>query len=460
MARNIIPLNHLAHIVGHIGRVQTISVIPVIAGDSLDIHIDGVLRLAPFRKEIVSECQVDVCAFFVPHRHIYGAEWLDAVTKGLQSSTTLSAGPAVAASDRDCFFLGIKQCGATVNKALIAGYNGIMQRYFAVPTSEANQNFSFTTDYYRTAYPSGATSNAINSRKYGYLAGRLPHILNDVILTNNTANVGGYTRTYTNADWGVQIPQDTPSAGIALLDIRDLQQIKSRYKSIQDQNYFDQFYTDVVANKWQTQGVNADADPRPTYLGRDTHFISGHDIDGTDDATLGTYVGKTIDRISFRLQRRFMPEHGNVWIMILPRFPLVHTKEQHPLLATSQPNNQLLLADPEVWAGEPTVAYDPGQWLAGGSLWTPDVTRAQHPYGQEYRYQPNRIHPVFEQIPGYPFTSWDASTATDWLYYKDNEFQSVFDVSQVQQWQLHANINCRKYSSIVDPRTSIFAGGN
>lgn len=81
--------------------------------------------------------------------------------------------------------------------------------------------------------------------------------------------------------------------------------------------------------------------------------------------------------------------------------------------------------------------------MAGGSLWTPDVDLMQQPYGQEYRYQPNRIHPVFESIPGYPFTSWDTANANDWYYYKNNEYQETFQTSQVGHWQAHAQVNVK-----------------
>lgn len=454
--RNLYNLSHLAHVVGHIGRLQTISVIPVVPGDSLELNLSGIFRLATTRKEIVSECQVDIMAFYVKHRHVYGnSVWTPFVSEGLQyNEGGLTSGPAVDADSRDPFYLGIRTCGANINLALPYGYNFIYQRYFAVPTTFSNGTWNFTDlDF----YPNGTTSDLTNHRKYGARAARLPHILNGGTIVNS-ANAGGYTRGYSDEDWGVEIPQDTPVAGTALLDIRDLKSIQSRYRSIQEQNYFATFYDDVIQRKWNTKGVNSDADPRPDYLGRTTQFVSGSDVNGTDDATLGSYVGKTLDRINFHMRRRVFPEHGNVWIMMLPRFPLVHTKEQHPLLAQNLPDGKLLLADPGVWAGEPVVAWDPSAWMSGGSLLIPDINSIQQPYGQEYRYQPNRVHPTFEQIPGYPFTQWDSTEARDWYYYTDEEYTDTFQVSQLQHWQAHMSLGLTRYSTIVDPKTSIMAG--
>lgn len=449
--RNIFNLSHLAHIVGHIGRLQTITVIPVVAGDALKLSLSGILRLATTRKEIVSECQIDICAFYVPHRHVYGAQWVEIINEGLQADDVLPAGPAAPADARDPFYLGIKQCDANLNLALVRGYNQIYRRYFAVPTTVANDTWTFTNEDF---YPNTQSEDHKNHRKYGALAARLPHILNGGTMVNSI-NAAGNDRLYEQEDWGVDLPV---SGATAVLDIRDLAQVQSRYKSIQEQNYMATFYSDVLSRKWPTRKVNTDADQRPTYLGRNTTFISGSDVNGTDDATLGSYVGKTLDRISFNMPRRTFPEHGNVWVMILPRYPLVHTKEQHPLLARAVPDNKLLLADPTVWKGEPVVAFDPSNWMAGGSSLVANVDNIQQPYGQEYRYQPNRIHPVFEEIQGYPFTQWDSASALPWYYYRDNEYFNTFQTSQIAQWQAHMKVDCDRYTSVVDPKSSIFAG--
>lgn len=454
--RNRYNLSHLSHVVGHIGRLQTICVIPVIAGDSLQIDMTGIFRLAPTRKEIVSECQLDICAFYAPHRHAYGNDaWKDVIGSGLQSVTTLPAGPAVDANSRDPFYLGIHTCGANINQSLNYNYNAILNRYFMVPTTTGNGtmgglNYNF--------YPNGTTSELVNTRRFGPRIARLPHILNGPIQVNQGTSAGGFIRNYTQSDWGVQIPQDTPVVGTALLDIRDLKQIQSRYESIQEQNYFAAFYSDLLARKWDTKGVNTDADQRPTYLGRNTTFVSGTDVNGTDDATLGSYVGKTVAPIRFNLPRRFFAEHGNVYLMMVPRYPLVHTREQHPLLATAQNNQQLLIADPKVWEGQPVVAFDPNKWLAGGAGWAPNVNTMQEPYGQEYRYQPNRVHPVFDIIPGYPFSDWSATNVNEWYYYTDNEYTETFQTSQIAHWQAHMSLGITKFSTILDPKTSIFAG--
>lgn len=450
--RNSYNLSHIAHLAGHIGRIQTISTIPVIPGDSLEINLDGIIRLAPTRKEIVSECQVDICAFYVKHRHVYGdTAWTDAIRAGPQATNPFT-GIAVASAYRDPFYLGIHSCGATVNAALLRGYNFIMSRYFFVPSINGNAEYTVAQNNW-DFYPTVQTW-ASNMRKYGALAARLPHILNGFNALNNTT-ASGANNNLTQADWGVQIPDTAPNVG--LLDIRNLAEIKSRYKTVQDANWFAQFYTDVLEKRWNTDGVNSDADKRPDYLGRTTQMLSGQDVNGTDDATLGSFVGKTLDRVNFSMPRRFFPEHGNVWIMAVLRFPMLHTREQHPLLVNPTPDWNLLTADPTLVNAQEPVPFDPAQWIAGGSAFGTDPN-VQQPYGQEYRYQPNRVHPNYAAIPGYPFSAWDSATIAPWLYYFNEEYKETFQTSQIGQWQAHMRVNATKLSSLPNPVTSIYAG--
>jgi len=456
MSRNTFNLSHQIHVAGQIGRTQTLSVIPVIPGDSLKISLDGIIRLAATRKEIVSECQVDILAFYVKHRHVYGNQaWMSFMAASPQTANPF-LGIAVGADYRDPFYLGIKQCGATVNQALVRGYNFIQARNFFVPNTNTNGEYAaIVTDTMSSLdfYPTNE-SWASNMRKYGAAAARLPHILNGGNMLN-VQGAGGNTSDLTKADWGVLIADDTPNVG--LLDVRDLAAIQGRYKTVQQKNWFAQFYTDILEQRWDTAGVNTDADKRPDYLGRATQFLSGQDVNGTDDATLGSYVGKTLDRVSFNMPRRVFAEHGNVWLLAVLRYPLVHTKEQHPLLSNPSPNGQLLLGDPTLWSNEQPVEFDPGNWMAGGSIFTPNQDVMQ-PYGQEYRYQPNRIHPNFEQIPGYPFTQWDSATPAPFYYYFNNEYADTFQTTQIGQWQAHMSAKVTKYTSIPGGVNSIMAG--
>src|SRR2546428_10550094 len=69
-------LTNLGFLAGQIGRLLTISTPPVIAGDSCEMDAVGALRLSPLRRGLAIDSTVDIFAFYVPHRHVYGDQWI------------------------------------------------------------------------------------------------------------------------------------------------------------------------------------------------------------------------------------------------------------------------------------------------------------------------------------------------------------------------------------------------
>src|SRR5699024_321930 len=69
-------LSHLGFLAGQIGRLITISTTPVIAGVSFEMDAVGGLRLSPLRRGLAIDSTVDIFTFYVPHRHVYGEQWI------------------------------------------------------------------------------------------------------------------------------------------------------------------------------------------------------------------------------------------------------------------------------------------------------------------------------------------------------------------------------------------------
>src|SRR5256885_374964 len=69
-------LSHLGFLAGQINRLITISTTPVIAGDSFEMDAVGALRLSPLRRGLAIDSTVDIFTFYVPHRHVYGEQWI------------------------------------------------------------------------------------------------------------------------------------------------------------------------------------------------------------------------------------------------------------------------------------------------------------------------------------------------------------------------------------------------
>src|SRR2546430_385222 len=76
-------LSHLGFLAGQIGRLITISTTQVIAGDSFEMDAVGALRLSPFRRGLAIDSTVDIFTFYVPHRHVYGEQWIKFMKDGV-----------------------------------------------------------------------------------------------------------------------------------------------------------------------------------------------------------------------------------------------------------------------------------------------------------------------------------------------------------------------------------------
>src|SRR2546427_10602979 len=78
-------LSHLGFLAGQIGRLITISTSPVIAGDSFEMDAVGALGLSPLRRGLSIASSVDIFTFYVPHRHVYAAQWIKFMKDGLNA---------------------------------------------------------------------------------------------------------------------------------------------------------------------------------------------------------------------------------------------------------------------------------------------------------------------------------------------------------------------------------------
>src|SRR5690625_7946253 len=79
-------LSHLGFLAGQIGRLITISTTPVIAGDSFEMDAVDALRLSPLRRGLAIDYTVAIFTFYVPHRHVYGGQWIKCRKDGVNAT--------------------------------------------------------------------------------------------------------------------------------------------------------------------------------------------------------------------------------------------------------------------------------------------------------------------------------------------------------------------------------------
>lgn len=437
MERELFPLHHFSMRAGHIGRLQTLSCIPVVAGDSMNLNVSGPIRLSQHRRESVSEAQVDVHVFYVKHRHIYGEAWNTMIKQGYDSPGSGLTGYSIPPADRAADFLGVRSLSAATPKWLVDGYNFIWRNYYRVPHLDDDADNS--------TYPTAATAAGQRHLKYGRLCARLPHFL------NSATRVGGGSPSWRDLAAG-----DFDVAAGATLDIRDLARVQGEARSEINATWKADRYRDVMREDWGTT-PNIDADQRPELLWEETFLMSGMDVDGTDEATLGSYVGKAAARLDFSMPDRFFEEHGALWVMALVRFPLIHQLEAHPLTQVDITHLNTV-AKPDQWAAMPPEGENTNVWFAGsGGAGSPSTTY-QKPFGQHYRFHPSHVHTVLDNTAGYPWQPLGDASGVGMFYHTDDDYSWVFNTQQFGHWQCSLRVECDAKRRIPSAGHSLYVG--
>jgi len=423
MARNVYDLSHFSFQCGEIGRLQTLTTIPVTAGDSLSIDLEGVFRLSPLRRNLTVDCIVDIFCFYVPYRHVYGDDWINFIKQGTDEAITFTT---VTISGANAIgYFGAPKFSGTVPLWLTASYNRIWNRYFRVPSDTT----SILSDTALIADQSG--------KDFGQLCAR-PKVIWST----------GIESTIDTSDHEIDVSG-------SVMDILDLARLKGRYRSEQTRDWFATRYNDLLKNVFGS-GVNTDADERPTLVMRKTQYMSGYDVDGTDDATLGSYSGKSASVATLNVPRRFCPEHGTIWVQALLRFPTIHEEEIHYLFKKSQPTYLEIAGDPQLLSMEEPAEYDVADFFTSSS--SQDL--GHMPYGQWYRYHPSIVHQKYDALDGFTFIETVPNTIDKARYIKKAEYASAFQTQQLGQWQASCRVNVKKHTVVPGALKSVFAGVN
>lgn len=448
MKRNTIPVNHNIKTVGQIGRLQTLSVYPVIGGDSFELDYSMLWRLAPLRNALSLPPVVDVAAYYIPHRHVYDNDasenWINFMKDGQDESVTLDTITTPATQHLNC--LGEYMPNNTTYPAWrIVPYHMIWNRFYRHPKL-TTVLIPETYKVGEAGYPTGhsAANSPLNGgedqAKFGYMCARLKKSWSTGIVSGLTA-----------ADKTINIPV----AGTADLDILDIEKTKARYSTEVEREYFSVRYNDLMAEEYGSGSLNIDADQRPEMLTRHTFVIDGYDIDGTGDANVGDYSGKGYANGNFRIPRYFCKEHGSIWVVAVVRFPTAGLKEINPLSKKSQPTFDEISGNYELAMTKEPEAYQVQDFFAG----TDATSIGTLPWGEWYRMQPDNIHNIYQNLQGYPYIKQGTITShTKAVYGIPGEYDDVFQSLQEEHWQVQAFCNVNKYSRFPLRRDSIFAG--
>jgi len=409
---------------GALGSLTALKCMPVVAGDSIELDINSVIRLSPLRRQMYLDSLVDLFAFYIPHRHIYGSDWISYVKSGFDESVSLGVDtqPAV---DAQCWGIKVNP-SASVPRWISRGMVQIFNRYFRDPSYAAGE---LAEDYFPNLSVASAHWN------WGLPA---CHTKQLITATNDT--------TLSTADYRLALE----SSEVNLLS---LDALKGRLQSEVSRDWFGLRYRDIVNHTWGTT-PNTDADQMPTLLGHSKNWLSGMDIAGTDDSTLGSWTSKSQGLFNLRVPYRFIPEHGAIWIMALVRFPYVHANETHYLATKAQPTYAEICGDPAVISRMAPVTLNANEVLIGSG----SVDLGEIPHSQWYRTSPNFVNGFYSVVAGHPFLTTNPSSRQDAIYIEHDDYDQSFQTYQLKHWNAQTHVGVTVRSFVPPPTRSIFAG--
>ena len=405
-----IDLSHYVIDCGQIGRLKGLQQIPVLPGDVLSLDYAGVIRLSPLRRNLAIDARVDFFVFFVPHRHVYGQDWIDFMLAGVDETVSLDT-VNVGGSNR-LHSRGTRASGV-VPLWIVSGYNRVWNWFFRVPTVPADE---VDDDH---------IGSSDDDRRYGYRIGPL-----DTVWTTPPVP------TRNAADRRFQLDSNQ-------VDLVRMSQQQARWRTEIERDIFARRYQDLMRRMFGTS-VNIDVNERPMLCWRQSMWMSGYDVDGTDQASLGNYSGKAAVVGGFRMPPKRFNEHGNVIVLAAVRFPTLHGGEVHRLEKISNPSYKQFAGDVRVDSREPPASLTPAHIIDGS---TSNTSLGEVPHGYWWNYLPSRIHDAYNDLDGFPF--WHATKAVtldNRKYVDPYIFDDMFATRQLEHWnmQLRGNVMVRR----------------
>jgi hypothetical protein len=417
-------LSHLVFSCGKLGRLMTLSTVPVLPGDSFEQDLTGSLRLSPLRRGLAVDSMVDIFTFYIPHRHIYGDDWVNLIKDGVQSTPITDVDTITRENANTLSALAVNSViptsFATTPKWLWQGYKNIWNNYFKVPYLDDNQ---------QTLEQFGDSAES----QYGLAC------------------------AYPKSIWTTPLPpergEDTYVAPVsdtdASIDLLDLNAQFGALHSEQERQLYMQRYRDVM--KLMGGSTYYDADNRPQLKMRSHFWASGYDVDGTSQDTLGQFSGRVLQSFSHKVPRCYVPEHGVMWTVALVRFPVLHEREVPYLIANPTINYETIAGDPAISGNHPPVPFDTSDVFFSDNTFEP---LGLLPHSQWYRYHPSTIHAKYQELQGYPFMTSIPSPSVSSLYVDSEQYDEMFQTDQLGHWNMQARNNVNVLRTLPTARDS------
>ena len=429
-------LGHYSDACGRIGSLMTNSAVPCIAGDSMTVNMESIIRLSPIKRQLLHDAKVEKFAFFVPLRHIYPDDWMNLITQGMDSGgiTLDTVTPGLGGTS----YTGqsLPNASGAVAKWIYGAYNHVYNWFFRFPklTPEV------PLDYNGVGYPTGHNSG------------------NSPIDGSQPVKDHGFPCTRLKRPWSTGnvlsiVDADHEVASVNEVDLIEFAQQQQIFKTQLQRDWFAYHYKDVIKNLFGG-AASTDAQERPTLIMHKKYNLAGRDLDGHDDAALGTSVSKSLNKFNFGFRRRFMPEHGIMLLMTLIRFPTIMAEELIPQLKGDQ-NYLRLSGDPNLARVQPPYMMKADEWFVNST----NVDLGMAPFGNMWRTHPNFVHENFKSALGFQFLiESEVDTHREAVYHDPNDYDNMFSSTQLGHYQDYSTVQIEAMRNYPAAVSSIMAG--
>lgn len=417
-------LSHFCYNTGALGRLKTLSFTNVLPGDSIELDLVGSFRLSPLLRGLTVDASCDVFTFYMPYRFVYGDDWEKFLRNGIKGGTDLPFDSAPSASDSgtawsaNLGYLGIRNTPTlNVPKWLHSTYLAIFNNYFKYPSD--------------------------------------PDVAKTIKDLSHQERDDGFACAYLKTMWSAPLPDDTKTShdmetGSASLDLFALNKATANLFTEQERDLFMVRYRDIIESFGGHASI--EVDKRPKLLMRTNFWASGYDVDGTGQAVMGQFSGRTQQTFRHQVPRFFCPEHGVIFTLFLSRFPTIHEYEREYLAGIASPDYQTI-------AGDPTITSNyPAQEVPINSLFcntSNDGVKLKLAHGQWYRYHSSYVDQRYNNVKGFPFYYKIPTTSADVRYINPSDFDPMFQTTQLGHWNLQAKFNETVYRRLPNARDSL-----
>lgn len=419
---------------GKIGRVTCLRQEWVLPSERFRSNITGWIELGALRNRLLFDAKVDLVCTYTPARFI-DTDFPDIIKDGptgevMPFSTVTNIGSGSDNDEVRCLGVGRLRESLDVIDCFSVNYNNVWHWMFRHPD-----------DQYTSALDSNQLPNNGETQKYGRKAINLPSLPTRMREQQGTDAADYEFVTAT-------------SGANEKIDLRAFERQAATFRAEQRREWMSQDrYMEVMKDIWNTN-VGHNHERRPYVIDHVEGWLSGFDLEATDQSGLGAQIGKSKMRISHRMNSRRFQEHGIVAWFLVVRFPFIHDQQGSPLL---DPNE----LDPLHFVMEPgrVAVQDPEQYTQRRLF--PDnqsaATLGWVPFGQHMRTGWNNVQVHRDAVSNTPVVPSLETGAAAYHYCAD--YDHAFQSLAFGHYTTSLRFGIESTSPVPRPESSIFVGG-